>query len=106
MRPEDTITVEATEDGRISIHPDDWHRWNEAQRQIGEARVARHSLRDEFAKAAMQGELASQSAETGGYGNAPGSYEHLAKLSYAVADAMLAERERPREEEGGDDVDR
>lgn len=39
MRPEDTITIEAHGEDRFSIHKDDWHRWNEAQRKIGEARL-------------------------------------------------------------------
>ncbi|MCH8044087.1 MAG: hypothetical protein IID44_10270 [Planctomycetes bacterium] len=50
------------------------------------------TLRDYFAAAAMQGELARQTAnyaeEMG-----PSSIEYLANISYAVADAMLKARE-------------
>jgi hypothetical protein len=46
-------------------------------------------LRDQFAMAAMQGELAGQSQ----YVNWS-SEKQLSKRAYEIADAMLAERER------------
>ena len=53
----------------------------------------RKSLRDQFAMAALTGELSSQSFEMGEYGTTPGSYGHLANRCFAIADAMLAARE-------------
>ena len=49
------------------------------------------TLRDEFAMAALQGELAAQ-GEVVGIWLSP--FESLTKHCYAVADAMLAEREK------------
>lgn len=91
MNPEDQIEVRSTEDGRISIHPDDWHRWNEAQRQIGEARVARHSLRDEYAKAALQVTYERDS---------PRKFREEAELAFQLADAMLEARDAKGDSDG------
>jgi len=55
----------------------------------------RDRLRDEFAKAALAGELAAQSAETGEYSNVA-SIRILAENSYAIADAMMEARDRGR----------
>jgi len=49
------------------------------------------TLRDEFAMAAMQGELAAQGEGVGQWLPPFGS---LAKNCYEIADAMLAEREK------------
>lgn len=49
------------------------------------------SLRDYMAAKAMQGDLASQSAETGEWSNGA-SIAALAKRAYEIADAMLAAR--------------
>lgn len=53
------------------------------------------TLRDYFAAKAMQGEVATQGYETGFYED----FSELAKRSYDIADAMLAERNKGREEE-------
>ena len=57
-------------------------------------------LRDQFAMAAMQGELASQDFSTGDSWNTDksGCRLQLAARAYEIADAMLAERERLAEE--------
>ena len=67
-----------------------------ADREKADRETATHvkrrtTLRDEFAMAAMQGELAAQ-GEVVGIWLSP--FESLAKNCYAVADAMLAEREK------------
>ena len=77
------IEIRSTEDDRISIANDDWHRWNEIQRQIGEDRVVRHTLRDEFAMAALPCVYNSDS----------GTFANDAKAAYELADAMLAARD-------------
>lgn len=48
------------------------------------------AVRDYFAARAMQGSLASDPESYGGFADA----ECLAKNSYQIADAMLAERDR------------
>lgn len=50
------------------------------------------SLRDYFAGQALAGELAAQSSETGEWASV--NFRSLAERSYAIADAMLAEREK------------
>jgi len=54
------------------------------------------SLRDYFAAKAMQGELACQSPELGEYSTGA-SVAGLAQVSYEIADAMLAEREKEQD---------
>lgn len=51
----------------------------------------RQALLDDFAKAAMQGELAAQAE---GYSDWVGEFEALAEMSYDIAEAMMQERER------------
>ena len=48
-------------------------------------------LRDYFAAMAMQGEMASQTEDSGYYNTQ--SYNLLAERSYAIADAMLEARQ-------------
>lgn len=54
------------------------------------------TLRDQFAMAAMQGEISSQCFQTGDQWNLEKNHcrESLAERSYQIADAMLAEREK------------
>lgn len=51
----------------------------------------KQSLLDDFAKAAMQGELAAQAE---GYSSWIDDFEGLAEMSYDIAEAMMQERER------------
>lgn len=51
-------------------------------------------LLDDFAKAAMQGELMNQSRENGYYTTAKEDLRFLAKRCYDMATAMMQERER------------
>lgn len=48
-------------------------------------------LLDDFAKAAMQGELAAQAE---GYSSWIDDFEGLAEMSYDIAEAIMQERER------------
>lgn len=50
------------------------------------------TLRDHFAASAMQGWLASFGERDGHPADKPGGSDRCARLSYALADAMLAER--------------
>ena len=49
-------------------------------------------LRDYFAAMAMQGEMASQTEDSGYYSDQ--SYNLLAERSYAIADALLEARQK------------
>ena len=49
-------------------------------------------LRDYFAAMAMQGEMASQTEDSGYYSTQ--SYNLLAERSYAIADAMMEARQK------------
>ena len=49
-------------------------------------------LRDYFAAMAMQGEMASQTEDSGYYSTQ--SYKRLAERSYAIADAMMEARQK------------
>ena len=50
------------------------------------------TLRDQFAMAAMSGELASQGADEGYYSER--SFKLLAENSYKIADAMMEARQK------------
>jgi len=68
-----------------------------ADREKADRETATHvkrrtTLRDEFAMAAMQGELAAQGEE--GVGQWLPPFGGLANNCYEIADAMLAEREK------------
>lgn len=52
---------------------------------LGRSKQTEETLRDEFAKAAMQGLLAADSYD---------SYDDMAEVSYQIADTMLKEREK------------
>ena len=78
---------------------DDWdaiiprHDFNETVKELEKAKRALYkTLRDEFAMAALVGLLNGNYVELGGIEikNA----EAMAKVSYGVADAMLAERNK------------
>lgn len=72
---------------------DDWHRdLRAANYELEEARALSATLRDQFAMAALTGELASQSSDVGEWLDA--SSDMLARRCYRIADAMLAARER------------
>ena len=49
-------------------------------------------LRDYFAAMAMQGEMASQTEDSGYYSDQ--SYNRLAERSYKIADAMMEARQK------------
>ena len=53
------------------------------------------TLRDYFAAAAMQGWLASYDGKSGHPAGTDGGGRRVARLSYAIADAMIAERSNP-----------
>ena len=53
------------------------------------------TLRDYFASAAMQGWMASYDGKSGHPAGTDGGGRRVARLSYAMADAMIAERSKP-----------
>jgi hypothetical protein len=65
----------------------------EVRRLERELRESRLSLRDEFAGRAMQGWLASYSTEAQHPSHVANGCKVLARGAYAVADAMMEERE-------------